>query len=328
MKVFVTGSTGYIGKELVSCLLRHGDEVVAMYRGQTPAWQADGLHWAKADLHDVEAMQVAMAGCDGIFHMAGLAGMWHPEKHAFFHMNVTATKNVIQAAEQASVPRLVFTSSASVLSYSIRTAITESDPLLEPFDEDYAITKWLAEREVMAAAQRGLHGVVVIPPRVYGPGHSNHGTNPVNKLVSQYLARSFYMVPADGQFVANYAFMHDLVEGHRQAMLHGSKGERYILGGENHDYLSFYNTLEKLTGLKRKRIGVPRKVMVAVAESAEAWSALTGKAPAVTRAMVNKLFSHRELSCEKAKLELGYRITPLEVGLEQTLESIRKNGGA
>lgn len=326
MKVFVTGGTGYIGRELVHCLLKHGDEVVAMYRGSDPPWQANGLSWARADLHDTASMRVAMEGCEGVYHLAGLAGMWHPEKNAFFKMNVTATKNVLQAVKGASVPKLVFTSSAAVLSYSIRTPIVETDPQLEPFDEDYAFTKYLAEREILAEVDRGMHAITLLPPRVYGPGHSNNGTNPVNKLMAQFLSRPYYMVPGDGRFVANYVFMDDLVEGHRLAMMHGKQGERYILGGENHDYASFYKALSDITGLKRKQIGVPKSLMVAIAEGAEAWSALTGRPPAITRAVVNKLYSQRILNCEKAQRDLGYRITPLLEGLEITLKSIKKNG--
>ncbi|HSR38587.1 MAG TPA: NAD-dependent epimerase/dehydratase family protein [Phnomibacter sp.] len=323
MKVYVTGGTGYIGKDLVKRLLEDGEEVVAMYRSEKPPYEWPGLQWSKADLNNIEAMKKGMQGCEGVYHMAGLARLWHPDKDAFFTMNVEGTRNVIAAAEQSGVHRLVFTSSAVVFSRSIRTAITEEDPLMDPFEEDYAITKFLAQKEIIAAAKRGMQAVIVNPPRVYGPSSFENNANALNNLVAKYLRQSFYAVPGDGHFIGNYAFINDVIDGHIRAMHNGRAGECYILGGENEDYLGFYRKLEKVTGIKRKCIHVPKWVMDTAAELSETWASLSGKEPGVTHAIVNKIYSQRALSCDKAIRELGYQITPLEEGLSQTVAYVK-----
>lgn len=324
MKVFVTGGTGYIGNKLVRRLLELNQDVVALYRKEHPDIQHPRLTWLKGSLESEEALEAMLKGCNQVYHAAGLARMWHPEKNAFFTSNVESTRCLLKAAQKAGVSRLVFTSTASVISYSIKTPVTETDPLLEPYDDDYSASKSIAEQLVMKASRPGFETVVVNPPRVYGP--SPIGNNPVNNLVKGYLKRGFYFVPGSGSYEANYAFIDDVVEGHILAMAKGKAGERYILGGENHSYTSFYRTLESQLALKRRAFGMPRGVMNFVATTSEFISSLSGRAPFVTASMVNKLYSNRLLSCEKAVNELGYKITPLAEGLRKTIESL--NGHA
>jgi nucleoside-diphosphate-sugar epimerase len=326
MKIFVTGGTGFIGFELLKSLLGAGHQVVALHRNGHPDLANASLKWANGSLLDVAALAGAMKGCEGVYHVAALARMWHPEKDAFFTTNVTGTENVVAAAKQAGVRKLVYTSTAGVMSYSIATPIREDDPQLEPFDEDYPASKYLGEQVVRKAASDSFETVVVCPPRVYGPG-TYDSVNPVNKLVAGFLKRSFYFVPGNGRYAGNFAFIEDVVRGHVLAMEKGRSGHRYTTGGENHDFVSFYQTLERLTGKKGTRLGIPRGAMSFLATGSELFSMATGRAPFVTRAMVGKIFSNRLLSCEKAVKELGYIITPLEQGLAKTIESIKRNNG-
>ncbi len=325
MKVFVTGGTGFIGYELIRRLLESGNQVVALHRNGHPDLRHSALQWFHASLHENEKLEQGMKGCEGAYHVAALARMWHPDRNAFFETNVKGTENLVTAAQRAGVRKLVYTSTAGVMSYSIKTPVTEEDPLLEPFDEDYPISKYLGERAVLEAAGPGLETVVVNPPRIYGPG-THDAANPINKLVANFLKKPVYFVPGNGRYAGNFAFIEDVVMGHVLAMEKGRSGHRYTTGGENHDFISFYQTLEKLTGKRRTRLSIPKGVMGFLATTSELWSVTTGREPFVTSAMVGKIFSNRVLSCEKAVRELGYNITPLEHGLAKTIESIeRKN---
>ena len=325
MKVFVTGGTGYIGSRLIQLLLEKGDTVKALYRNEHPAIDHPSLEWVKGTLDKEEEIIRLLEGCHQVYHMAGLARMWHPEKDAFFYSNVTSTERILRAAERVGISRFVFTSTASVISYSIKTPIREEDPLIEPLDDDYSASKFVAEQMVLNASKPGFETVVVNPPRVYGP--SMVGNNPVNNLVKGYLKRRFYFVPGYGSFEANYAFIDDVVNGHILAMEKGKPGQRYILGGENHSYNSFYQTLEKELHLKRKALGIPKGVMSIVAAVSETISKLSGKAPFITSPMVNKLYSNRLLSVSKAANELGYQVTPLSEGLRKTIQFINHANG-
>jgi nucleoside-diphosphate-sugar epimerase len=326
MKVFLTGGTGYIGYELIKSLLSAGHHVVALHRNGHPDSDNPSLTWVTGSLHDREVLTRAMEGCEGVYHVAGLARMWHKDKDLFFRTNVAGTEHVLAAAQSAGASRFVYTSTAGVMSASIKTPITEDDPQLEPFDEDYPMSKYLGELAVLKASRAGFDTMVVNPPRVYGPGDLD-GANPVNKLVANYLKKPVYVVPGDGRYAGNFAFIEDVVLGHMLAMEKGRGGHRYTTGGENHDFISFYSTLERVTGIRRRRIGIPRRALGFLASSSELWSAATGRAPFITTAMAGKICSNRLLSCDKAVTELGYRITPLEDGLRRTVEAIRQRNG-
>ncbi|MFC0263768.1 NAD-dependent epimerase/dehydratase family protein [Fontibacter flavus] len=325
MKVFVTGGTGYIGSRLIQRLLEKVDVVRALYRNEHPAIDHPSLEWVKGELDEEEKIVRLLEGCHQVYHMAGLARMWHPQKNAFFDTNVASTDRILKAAERVGISRIVFTSTASVISYSIKTPIQEEDPLIEPFDDEYSASKFVAEQMVLKASKPGFETVVVNPPRVYGP--SMIGNNPVNNLVKGFLKRRFYFVPGDGSYEANYAFIDDVVNGHILAMEKGRPGQRYILGGENHSYNSFYQVLEKELHLKRNAVGMPRGLMSTVAAVSETMSELFGKAPFITGPMVNKLYSNRLLSVNKAANELGYIVTPLAEGLRKTIQFINHSNG-
>lgn len=323
MKTLLTGGTGYIGSMFLKKLVGSGEDIVALYHHQPPELQADNLQWVKGSLNDIDSLLNAMNDCNHVFHMAGLARVSHPDKEAFFNINVKGTENILIAAGKTGVEKLVYTSTASVMSYSISTPVNESDPLLEPLDDDYSVTKFIAETKVLNESKNGLQTVVVNPPRVFGPGKESE-SSPVNKLIKDYLHKPVYFIPSDGHYCGNFAFIDDVLDGHLLAMKKGRSGERYILGGENHDFIELYTALEQLTHLKRRRINVPRWVMNIATEFADLWSAISGTVPKITPAAVSKIFSNRLLTCEKAIRELGYHITPFTLGLEKTIASYQK----
>jgi nucleoside-diphosphate-sugar epimerase len=324
MKVFLTGGTGYIGGSFIKKLVETGHEVVALYHHQLPDLQDKALTWVQGSLSDVKSLVAAMQDCEQVYHMAGLARIAHKKKNAFFEVNVTGTENILKAMTIVGLSKLVFTSTAGVFGRAVHSPLQESDPVPDPLTDDYSVTKLLAEQKVLEASKKGLHGVIVNPPRVYGPGKST-ASSPVNKVILDYIRKPFYFIPGHGRYYGNYAFMDDILNGHLMAMEKGRPGERYILGGHNHDYLEFFSILEKVTKLKRRRIAIPRWSLTAVTTAAGYWSFLSGTTPKITNAVVKKLFSNQLLSCNKAIQELGYKITPLETGIELTLASLQNH---
>ncbi|HMP99737.1 MAG TPA: NAD-dependent epimerase/dehydratase family protein [Cyclobacteriaceae bacterium] len=321
MKVFLTGATGYLGSKLLSHLLATDHEVIALYRKDKLDLEQPGLTWVQGSLEHTTAIEPLLQGVDTVYHTAALAAMWHKKRSTFYDVSVRATENLLQASKQQEVKNFVFTSSAVVLSYSIKSAIKEDDPLIEPLIEDYAVTKSMAEQAVMSASTANFKTVVVNPPRIYGP--SSRGFNAVNNLVRNYLNNRFYFMPGNGSYIGNYAYIDDVVLGHILARNKGQSGHRYIVGGENHTYVSLFNLLQEITGKKRTAVKLPYRIMRWVAGFEESKAQLTGLAPWVTSHMVDKLFSNRALSSEKAVSHFNYTITPLKEGLERTISHIK-----
>jgi nucleoside-diphosphate-sugar epimerase len=321
MKIFITGATGYIGWELCKRLLSEGHEVTALCRNPQKANKADNLKWVEGSFEDAASIRTAMQGCTQVYHCGALARVWDKDSGAFYRVNVLGTENVLDAARFHGIEKLVLTSTAGVIGKSLSNLMTEDDPRLEPFDNDYDLTKFMAEEKVLEYAREGRWAVIVNPSRVYGPGNDSP-SNAVTNTLKRFLRQPFYFVPGDGSPKSNYVFVGDVVDGHIRAMEFGASGEKYILGGENLSYNELFECFEKISGLRRRRIEVPKGIFSIIAGMAVGWSNLSGHGPFVTPSYARRLFHPRLLSTKKAESMLGYQITPMMTGLAITLQSL------
>ena len=184
MKCLVTGGGGFLGSAVVKQLVERGDTVRTFQRGDYPELAGLGVEGVRGDLSDAEALCRAAAGLDAVFHVAANPGVWGPYKD--FHVpNVVGTQNVISACKVANVPRLIFTSSPSVVfDGSDESNITRSRaPIHEAFIfAHYPKTKAMAEKLVMAASSETLATISLRPHLIWGPGDPH--------LVPRILARA------------------------------------------------------------------------------------------------------------------------------------------
>ncbi len=170
MRAFVTGGSGYLGRNLVRHLRARGDDVRALARSSQAAATvtALGATTVEGDLEDVGAMQRGMEGCDAVFHAAALAAEWGPREE-FHRFNVVGTPNALDAARAAGVKCFVHVGTeAALCDGSPLENVDESRPLPERPLARYPQTKNLAERLVRAANGPGLRTVVVRPRLIWG----------------------------------------------------------------------------------------------------------------------------------------------------------------
>jgi len=166
----VIGGGGFLGLALVRQLLERGDRVTVLARQKHPAVQTLGAGCLQGDIRDPEAMQKACQGRDVVFHTASKAGIWGAEAE-YQAINVQGTRNVLSACQAAGVPRLVYTSTPSVIypTGSIE-GVDETIPYPDRFECAYARTKAAAEQMVLGAhGQGGLATVALRPHLIYGP---------------------------------------------------------------------------------------------------------------------------------------------------------------
>ncbi len=169
----VTGGGGFLGRYIVEQLLAQGDAVTVFARGAYPELEARGARVMRGDLQDAEAVQRACAGIDVVFHVAARAGMWGPWDD-FYGVNVIGTRNVIAACRANNVPRLVFTSSPSVIfDGEPHEGVDESYPYPTHYESPYPHTKAIAEQDVIAAHGPDLLTVSLRPHLIIGP-RDNH----------------------------------------------------------------------------------------------------------------------------------------------------------
>jgi farnesol dehydrogenase len=325
MSILITGATGYIGSSLTFKLAGNGHEVRILCRKKptAPEYDRPNIKVIPGDIHDLDALREAMKGVDQVYHMAAFARLWAKDKDTFRYINVEGAANVFQAALEAGVSKLVYTSTAGVIGPSDDKPMTEDRPRITGFFNLYESTK--AESEKMAAeyTRKGLPVVITNPSRVYGPGLDTV-SNPVTKIVERYIKRDWKVIPGSGDDIGSYCYIDDVVDGHIGAMEKGKPGERYIMGGVNATFNELLDTISRLSGVRYRQWHVPFFALKAATRFMLFRAEMTGKPPLVTPDWVAKYAYDWALDSSKAQREIGYHIRPLEEGIGATIEWVRK----
>lgn len=336
MKFLITGSTGFIGGALAKHLAGAGHELHLLVRSAARAASL-GIPRARVfegDITDAASVQKAMQGCSHVFHLAAFAKPVAKDPGTFQEINVTGTRNVLEAAVKEGVKRVVFTSSAGT--FGVTDAIHDADensPRPNNHHTDYAATKKLAEDLCNEYRARGLDVIIVYPSRVYGPGLLSE-SNAVTKILRMYDKGRWRIIPGSGKTIGNYVYIDNVVEGHVLAMTRGSKGGDYILGGENASFHDFFNAMTQATGKSRILVRIPYPFLWLAAAFMTMFGILLRKPAMITPGWVRRYLQHRRLSSRKAIEELGYAITPLVEGFSKTLDWVHEeqaqpaNGGS
>ena len=212
MKTLVTGGGGFLGRYIVEQLLARGDEVMVFARGNYPELEQNGATLIRGDLQDVAAVSTACVGMETVFHVAAKAGYWGPWE-SFLGPNVLGTQNVINACRQQDVPKLIYTSTPSVVAGGQhRSGADESLPYPAHFESYYSHTKAIAEQTVMQANSPDLLTVALRPHIVFGP----RDTQIIPRLVARARAGKLIRV-GDGTNKVDATYVADAARAHLQA---------------------------------------------------------------------------------------------------------------
>jgi dihydroflavonol-4-reductase len=255
--VFITGATGFVGANLARLLLAKGYKVRALVRKSSDPRNLEGLDVERV-VGDLTQKQSLVAGCQGaryVFHVAADYRIWVPDPEAMMAANVRGTENVLRAAHEAGVERIVYCSSvAAVRPPSGETPVNE-DSHYTHTDEiigAYKKSKWLAEQAALRLAEEGLPIVIVNPAAPIGPWDAK--PTPTGKIVLDFLTGR---MPSYIETGLNVVHVEDVAQGHLLAALKGHVGERYILGGENLSLKAILDLLAEETGLPAPRFKTP-----------------------------------------------------------------------
>ena len=324
MKVLVTGATGFIGRQLTLALANTGHEVKALCRNTDHPYliKHPNIEPLLGNILYKQTLARAMEGCEQVYHTAAMAKMWCRNPDDYHETNVTGTRNVMEIAKQLGVQKLVCTSTCGVWGPTIKHPMTETDPRITGFPIAYERTKYLAELEVRNFVKQGLPVVIVNPSRVYGEGPITD-SNTVGKMVSGYLKGTWRFIPGNGEQVANYAFLDDVVAGHIAAMSKGIPGERYILGGHDISFNDFFKTLHQVSDKQLSMIRIPLKAIEIYSRLQWLKTRLTGLKPVFLPEFTERLKYDQKYSSNKAIVQLNYSITPFAEGLAKTINYLR-----
>ncbi|HLB80912.1 MAG TPA: hopanoid-associated sugar epimerase [Dongiaceae bacterium] len=327
MKTLVTGASGFVGSAVLRRLVEAGHRVRALVRPTSDRRNLAGVECevATGDLDDRAALDRAVAGCDALFHVAADYRLWVTDAAAMYRSNVEGTRQLMLAAAEAGVRRIVYTSSVATL--GLRPDGTPADEATAAGAGDmighYKKSKFLAEAEVRRLIEtEGLPAVIVKPSTPFGPRDVK--PTPTGRVVVEAAAGR---MPAYVDTGLNVVHVEDVAAGHLLAFERGGLGESYILGGEDMTLRALLETVAELAGRRPPRLRVPHWAVLPVAYAAEAIARRSGRGdPIVTVDGVRMSRKRMYFSSDKARRDLGYAPRPGAEALRDALDWFRASG--
>ncbi|MDR4494231.1 MAG: hopanoid-associated sugar epimerase [Nitrospirales bacterium] len=328
MKVLITGATGFIGAAVARAVLAHGDAVRVLVRSTSQTNNLEGLtvEPIQGDLQDPASLKIALAGCQGLYHVAAHYALWDQNPQTFYRINVDGTRNLMLAAGEAGLKRIVYTSTIGTIGLPSERGLGNETmfPSLEQLSGDYKRSKFLAEQEVLKLVRQGLPVVIVNPTAPIG--ERDIKPTPTGQIIVDFMRGRMLAYIETGM---NLVDVEDVAVGHVRAMDQGRIGERYILGNQNLTLRDVCLRLSRLTGRPAPRIRLPWKVVLPMAYL-NYWisNAITHSHPRIPLEGVRmaKYFMHYD--CTKARKELDLPQTPLEEAFEKSVGWFRAHGYA
>ncbi len=325
MTTLVTGATGFLGSAIARELLQDGRKVRVLLRKEADRRNLEGLdvELAFGDLRDKASLDAAIEGCESLYHAAAYYSLWSRDSKTMYDINVEGTRNVLQAAQTAETPKVVYTSTVGCIGL-----VPDGTPADEntPFDDallvnDYKRSKYQAEQVAHQFAADGLPVVIVNPSAPVGPNDIK--PTPTGQIVLDFLLGK---MPAYIDTGLNLIDVRDCARGHILAETKGTIGQRYILGNRNMSLKEILDTLAGLTGLKAPSMKMPYGVAYAagwVCEALSDW--VTHRPPAIPLGGVKMARHHMYFTPAKAVQELGLPQNGIERALEDAVRWTQNN---
>jgi nucleoside-diphosphate-sugar epimerase len=322
MRVFVTGGTGFIGGQVVRRLRERGDEVRALVRtpSKGQALAELGCELVSGTLSDKDAIDAGMQGCEAAIHGAAIyeVGIPESEHRAMYEANVIGTENVLRAALDAELQKVVYISTVGAFGNTKGQVVDESyEHPGTGFTSYYEETKLAAHRLAKRLiTEEGLPCVIVQPGGVYGP--QDH--SPLGQQMNQFLAGRMPLI-AFPDLGFNMVHVDDVAAGVLLALDKGKPGEAYVLGGEITTMRELIQKLARVSGKKAPRRALPTPLLKAMTPFGPVVGKVMGQGPNLRELISSADNVTFWAKHDKAMAELDYSPRGLEQGLHDMLEA-------
>lgn len=325
--ILVTGASGFVGGHVTRALVRAGAPVRVLLRSSSstaaiddlldnPAGR-DAVEIVRGDLTDAASLRAAVAGCRQLYHVAADYRLWARDPREMYRSNVTGTANLLDAAADAGVSRIVYTSTVGCMGWPADGRPTNEDfPVCEAdMSGHYKRSKFQAEQVALDRARQGVPVVIVNPTAPVGEGDVK--PTPTGKIIVDFLAGR---MPAYLDTGLNLVDVRAVAEGHLRAAERGRVGQRYLLGDRNMEFREILEVLARLSGRRAPKLRIPYAVAYAFAAVDTAVSGITGKEPRAPLEGVQLARHKMFIDSDKAQRELAYQPGDVEAALARAVQ--------
>ena len=323
--VLVTGATGLAGANICKLLVERGDRVRALARAtaDTEPLSELGIDVVTGDVTDPAAVLEAANGSDSAIHCAALLGGASQNMAEFEAVNIRGTKNVLDAAEELDLGRVVAVSTGTFFDTAGGLDREDAPVSTRPSQDPYTVTKMAAFLDAMARAERGRDVVSAHPGAIFGPSPVVSNALGMTSFNRVLLSAARGRIERYLKFPVSWVFAEDIARGCILALDKGVAGERYMLDGRPEDIVSTADACTRmcrLAGLDRVVVDVPPS------DDPELVKVFGPTLIAIAEKAAKQTPERKRLEDSKTFKRLGYRPITLDDGLAQTLEWFRAVG--
>ena len=325
MKVFITGATGFIGSEVARRFASTDHEMTCLVRASSNVDELKKLNanLAMGDVLNRESLDRGMEGCNWVVNLANVYTYWEPDRSIYYRVNVEGTRNVMEAALDAGVSKVVHVSSIVIFGKPEECPIVETSPPGPKRFGDYPESKYQGDCIAWELyEEKHLPLVVIYPCGVTGPNDVKYSSSLIRSLISREMP-----VTAFNNSFLTWVDVRDVAEAIvRASEKDNNIGEKYILGREQMKMEEFYRMISDISGVPLPKMRLSDTMALFNARLLTWWADMTKKPPLWNMALdgcrVAKVGFIANGS--KAEKELGITYTAIRNTFEDTIRSLQR----
>ncbi|MBN2297998.1 MAG: NAD-dependent epimerase/dehydratase family protein [Deltaproteobacteria bacterium] len=320
MKIFITGSTGFIGTHLVQRLVQTKHEIVCLVRSTSKVEKLEklGVTLVLGDVTDKKSVLEGMRGCDWVMNLANVYTFWERDRSIYWKVNVEGTRNVMESALENKVKKVVHVSSVAVWGKPAILPFAEDIEVGPERTSDYARSKY--EGDLIAwdlMRTKGLPLVMVYPAGVLGSGDTRYSGRYIHDLMQRRMP-----VLAFTDTVMTFVHVKDVAKAIvAAAEKKNNIGEKYIIGKHMLSIREFNMIISEVSGVKLPRLSLPVWLAKLNAVLLTALAGLTGRPPlwGLSRDAVSMMSGDTMADGSRAERELGITYTSVRQAIEDEI---------
>ena len=312
--IFLTGSTGILGKPLLKKLITEGHNVYALSRNKTndDFLISNNAQIIYGDLFDEDIYkQLQNKSINAVFHVAGENKKCQKDPSGMFRTNIEGTKQMLELGNKLNIEKFIYTSSAATLGEKKGSIGNEDSVHRGSFLSDYEESKYLAE-EVAFAFNKEFEFVSINPSSVQGPGRIS-GTA---KLLISTLNKKFPPLIKSSVSVVD---INDCTDGHYLGLINGKNNERYVLNSFRLDVETLIENLQSLTSWDGTPIYISKKVLTGLGPLFEIFGKFSSLSGVICGETIRVLNHGHLYDGEKATNQLGLNYTSIHDFISKTI---------